>query len=403
MTMMHGIEEKAHIHAKDRRECALLSNQTVYSHPHETIIPEIHTGPPIFYAKTPLTEGWVVRRSETLRAIYNDTENFHKKGNSGFARLIGEDWSVIPTELDPPIHSAFRSSLNPVYSPSKMAALDGAVRERARTLIDRFRAKGGCEFIQDFAVSFPVSIFLDLIGLPQDRTDEFLKYETTLLRDPNIDHRVASVMAVKQILVEAIEERKVNPTDDLISKTLALEVDGRRWTDREVFGHCFNLYLGGLDTVTANLSLHFHHLATHPADQKTMRTNAPVQNVVAVEELLRAYAAVTTLRIVSKPVQVEGAQMMPGDLVFMTTPLAGRDPEGYEHVNDVRLDRKPTHVTLGHGIHRCLGQHLARRELQIAIDEFTRAIPDFRIEGGYKVPFFWGNVIHVSELPLIWN
>ena len=400
---MYPIRGKDHIRADDVRECALFSNTLVHHHPHETIIPEIHTGPAIFYTKTPLSEGWVVRRNEDLRRIYSDTENFHKKGNSGFARMIGEDWDVIPTELDPPIHTAFRTALNPMYSPSKMSALEVIVRERARALINGLKEKGSCEFVQDFAVSFPISIFLDLLGLPQDRTEEFLRYETTLLREPDMSQRIASVTAVKQILLEAIEERKRNPADDLISKTLALTVDGRPWTDREVFGHCFNLYLGGLDTVTANLGLQFHHLATHPEDQTIMRSNSSLQNVVAVEELLRAYAAVTTNRIVSKPIEIDGVQLMPGDVVFMSTPLAGRDPESYEQVNDIVLSRKPTHVTLGHSIHRCLGQHLARRELQIAIEEFLKVIPDFRIEAGFDVPFFWGSVIHVSELPLVWN
>lgn len=401
MTQSTGIKE--HIRAEDIRDCALFSNAIVYRNPHETIIPEIHNGPSIFYTKTPLSEGWVVRRHETLRKIYSDAENFHKKGASGFARMIGEDWAVIPTELDPPIHSSFRAALNPMYSPSRMASLDQSVRQRAQDLIGQFKATGGCEFIQDFAVSFPVSIFLDLIGLPQDRTAEFLNYETALLRDENRDHRTASVLAVKQILLDAIAERKKNPTDDLISQTLALEVDGRPWSDREVFGHCFNLYLGGLDTVTANLGLHFHHLATHVDDQQTMRSNSFTQNVVAVEEFLRAYAAVTTVRLVSRRVEVEGVTMMPGDTVYMSTPLAGRDPEAYEDVNEVKLDRKPAHVTLGHGIHRCLGQHLARRELQIAIDEFLKAIPEFQVETGYQVPFHWGNIIHVSELPLVWR
>ena len=108
---------------------------------------------------------------------------------------------------------------------------------------------------------------------------------------------------------------------------MELEVNGRKWNDMEVFGHCFNLYLGGLDTVTANLSLQFRHLADNPHDQQTMRENSPSQNVVAVEELLRAYAAVSTQRIVSKEHQLDGNTLLPGDVVSMSTPLAGRDPE----------------------------------------------------------------------------
>src|SRR3546814_5640454 len=82
----------------------------------------------------------------------------------------------------------------------------------------------------------------------------------------------SSDLSVKDLLLETIAERKKNPGDDLISKALQNEVDGRKWTDREIFGHTFNLYIGGLDTVTTNLSLHFRHLADNPKDQQSMRS-----------------------------------------------------------------------------------------------------------------------------------
>jgi cytochrome P450 len=153
--------------------------------------------------------------------------------------------------------------------------------------------------------------------------------------------------------------------------------------------------------VTANLGLHFHHLATHAEDQEMLRAQ-PSKVVVAIEELLRAYPAVTTLRICRNPYTLDGVTIMPGDYVAMSTPLAGRDPDLYDQPNQVRLDRKPSHLTLGFGIHRCLGQHLARRELQIAMQEFLAAIPSFSIEPGFRVPFFLGNVIHVEQLRLVW-
>ncbi|WP_336971120.1 cytochrome P450 [Sphingobium aromaticiconvertens] len=395
----------AHVDPARAGHCALFDRKIVYESPYETIIPQIHEGPAVFYADNISFQqpGWVVRRHEDLKKIYNDAENFHKSGNTGFARLIGEDWSIIPTELDPPVHTGFRQALNPIFSPSKMMQLDEMVRTRARHFIDKFKDKGSCEFVADFAINFPISIFLDLIGLPQERTAQFLDWENKLLHGTDLDARISSVHAVKNLLLETIADRKKRPGDDLISKTLALEVDGRKWTDDEVFGHCFNLYIGGLDTVTSNMSLHFQHLATHPEDQARMRDNSFSQNVVAIEELLRAYAAVSTNRICSKPYEIDGQTMMPGDYVIMSTPLAGRDPEAYDAPNEVRLGRKPTHVTLGHGIHRCLGQHLARRELQTAIEEFLKAIPRFSIEPGFKTPFFLGNVIHVPVLPLTWN
>lgn len=391
--------------ARDMIHCALFDRKVIYDNPHETIVPAVHQGPAVFYADNVAFNkpGWVVRRSEDLRKIYADTENYHKSGNTGFAQMIGESWDIIPTELDPPVHTAYRSALNPLYSAGQMMKLDGKVRERARELIAKFKDKGECEFVQDFAILFPITIFLELIDLPVERLEQFLEWENQLLRGTDVAVQIASVRAVKELLLETIAERRKNPGDDLISKCMTLEVDGRKWNDSEVFGHAFNLYLGGLDTVTANLSLQFRHLADNPQDQQTMRENAPAQNVVAVEELLRAYAAVSTQRIVSKEHELDGHTLLPGDVVSMSTPLAGRDPEAYDNPQDVRLDRKPMHVTLGHSLHRCLGQHLARRELQTAIEEFVKVIPMFRVQEGFRVPWFTGNVIQVNELPLRWG
>jgi cytochrome P450 len=391
--------------AREMRHCALFDRKIVYENPHETIIPAIHDGPAVFYSDNISINqpGWVVRRAEDLRRIYADTENYHKSGNTGFARMIGEEWDIIPTELDPPVHTAYRSALNPIYAPSQMMKLDVKVRERARELIATFKDKGECEFVQDFAILFPITIFLEMIDLPVERLGQFLEWENQLIRGTDRDIQIASVRAVKELLMETIAQRRRNPGDDLISKTMTLEIDGRKWNDMEVFGHCFNLYLGGLDTVTANLSLQFRHLAENPHDQQTMRENSPSQNVVAVEELLRAYAAVSTNRIVSKDHELGGQKLLAGDMVIMSTPLAGRDPEAYDNPQGVRLDRKPAHVTLGHSIHRCLGQHLARRELQTAIEEFVKAVPMFRVPEGFRIPWFTGNVVQINELPLRWG
>jgi cytochrome P450 len=400
-----AIDIPAHVDPAIVRHCALFDRRPTYDNPYETVIAEIHRGPAVFFADNISVNqpGWVVRRGVDIRRLYADTENFTKRGNTGFAALIGEDWDMIPTELDPPVHHGFRSQLAPIYSPSRMMSLQGSIGHRANEIIDRFRTRGECEFVRDFAVTFPVSIFLDLIGLPQDRLHELVKWVKDLIHGDQHDLRVASVFAIKELLIETVAERRRNPGDDLISQAMTLEVDGRKWTDREVFGHAFNLYIGGLDTVTSNLGLHFWHLATHPEDQETMRRNDYNANVVAIEELLRAYAAVSNYRICAKRYELDGQVMMPGDYLVVSSPLAARDPELYDNPHEIRLDRRPSHVALGNGVHRCLGQHLARRELQTAIEEFFRAIPTFTVEPGFKVPFFLSGVIHIDELPLRWG
>jgi cytochrome P450 len=394
-----------HVDPSTMRHCELFDRKLTYDNPHEVIIPRIHEGPAVFFADNIMFKqpGWVVRRNADLKTIFADSEHFSKNGSSGFSKLIGEDWVVMPTELDKPHHTAFRSAVNPLFSPSKMMGWQDKVSQRATELIDQFKDKGECEFIRDFAIPFPISIFLDLIGLPQDRLWQFYDWEQKLLHTTQNDDRIASTRAIKALLVETIADRKKNPGDDMISQVLTIEIDGRKPTDEEIFGFCFNLYIGGLDTVTSNIGLHFNHLANHPEHQRQMRENTAEQNVVAIEELFRAYGATSTLRFCIKEAEVGGCRIMPGDAVIMSTPLAGRDPEAWEAPQEVRLDRRPIHLTLGGGFRRCLGQHLVRRELQTSIEQFLRAIPEFRIEPGYKVGFFLSNVLHIPELPLTWR
>jgi cytochrome P450 len=397
-------EIPSHVPPELVRAYPLGERKIILDNPFETLIPEVHEGPEVFFVKgihQVYGAGWVVRRAEDLRAIYEDNEHFTKKGFSGFAAAVGEDWSVIPTELEPPLHTEFRRALNKLFTPRKMGELDGMVRQRARELIDRFKGQGECDFVQAFSVPFPVMIFLELLGLPVDRMDQFLEWERQLLHSNDVQERVKGVRAVKAYLLEAIEERRRHPADDLITNALNLQVEGRSLTPMEVFGHCFNLYVGGLDTVGTNLGWHFYHLATHPEFQYSLRADARLVKP-AIEELLRAYASVTTFRICTKETKIRGVTIKPGDKVAMATPLAGRDPEEYDRPQEVRVDRNPRHLSFGAGIHSCLGLHLARRELTVAMEEMFAAVPPFRVKPGAEIPYFVGGIHHLEALPIQW-
>ncbi len=384
----------------------LTTRDIRYVNPHKEIIPKLHEGPPIFYGTNifpvPPGGGWVLTRAEDLKAVYENTDAFIKKGNAEFASMIGESWDVIPTELDPPKHTAFRRALDPVFSPKEMAKLENKVSGRAEELIAKFKDKGEVDFIRDFAIPFPVTIVLDLLGLPVERMDEFLGWEHNLLHTSIPEDRRNAIITLKQYLLEEIEKREKNPTDDLISNALNMEAEGRKWTKEEVFGHCFNLFIGGLDTVTANLGFHFHHLATHLDDQQQLRED-PAKIELAVMEFMRAYAAVTTIRICNKETKIHGVTIKPGERVAMSTPLGSNDPEAFDNPTEVRLDRRPVHLSFGHGIHRCLGAHLARRELKVAMKDMLTELPEFRLKPGFEVPYLMSNVMHIQELPLVWD
>ena len=232
----------------------------------------------------------------------------------------------------------------------------------------------------EFAFRFPTSVFLELMSLPMDRVDEFLSWEKKLLHSDNLADIADGVRSIRDHLLGVIEERRRHPGEDFISIGLAARIEGRSLSADELMGFCFGLFVGGMDTVSTNMGLHFRHLAQNKAHQDRLRAN-PTEIPVALEELLRAYSAVTTFRTCIKPVQIAGVQIMPGDKVAMATTLANRDPEAFSQPNEVQLDRNPRQMTFGYGPHRCVGAPLARRELTTAMEEFLDDDSGVPLEG----------------------
>ena len=135
-------------------------------------------------------------------------------------------------------------------------------------------------------------------------------------------------------------------------------------------------------------------------DQSALRAR-PELIPNAIEELMRAYGAVTTFRTCVKETVIRGVTVKPGDKIAMSTTLAGRDEQEFPNPAEVRYDRKPRHLSFGYGPHICVGMHLARREMRIAMEEFLARIPEFRVAPGHKVRCHLG-MIQPVELPLVW-
>ena len=376
---------------------------TTREDPFAAWAPAVHEGPGIFYAPHAYPGGspaWIVRRVEDLRKIYFDTETFSSKDFSPFSKLVGDTWTNLPVEIDPPEHAKYRAFINPLFTPSAMNKLEGRIRGYAVDYIEAFRESGQCEFMADFAFEFPIKVFLELMDLPLSHTKLFLEWEYGLLPAMDLATIADATRNVVAFLREQIEDRRKNPRGDIISYALGVEVDGRKLNDDELVGFTFNLFIGGLDTVSTNMGNQFVHLARNPQDQQFLREN-PARIPHAIDELMRAYAAVTTFRTCTKETEFGGVKMMPGDKVAVHTTLAGRDPEEFPQPEQVRFDRNPRHVSFGFGPHMCVGMHLARREMRIAIEEFVARIPQFGIKPGHEVEYHLGMIQPVT-LPLVW-
>jgi cytochrome P450 len=394
----------AHVPESLVRPFPFIFGTTTEQDPFNDLVPPIHEGPEIFYARHAYPGGtgaWIVRRTQHLRELYFDTEHFSNKDFSPFAKLIGENWGNLPAETDPPMHALYRAFVNPIFTPKAMAKLESRIRDYARQYILAFRDKGECEFMADFAFEFPIKVFLELMGLPAELTPQFLEWEMGLLHNHDLGAIAVATRSVVTYLREQIEDRRANPRDDLITFGVQAKIEGRDLTEDELVGFTFNLFIGGLDTVSTNIGLQFRHLAEHPNHQAALRAN-PAQIPEAIEEMMRAYAAVTTFRTCKEEIVFNGVQMMPGDKIAMSTTLAGRDPAEYDRPNEIVLDRRPKHVSFAYGPHLCVGMHLARREMRIAMEEFLSLVPPFRIKPGAVIRSYLGMIQPVT-LPLIWD
>jgi cytochrome P450 len=364
----------------------------------------IENAPQLFWAPNlfPGGDGWVVNDSEEIKRLFFDTEHFSNKGKFPIKKFAKRDFITIPSQADPPDHTFYRQLINPMFTPKRMASLEDGIRTHARHFADKLRDRNECEFLDDFAFEFPIRVFLLMMGLPVEMTRQFLAWERQLIRGADVKVVADVIEDVCCYLEEEIKARQANPRDDLISFGVQAEYKGRKMTDTELLGYCFSLFLGGLDTVSANMSHHFVHLAKNPAHQRYLRED-PSRIAEGVDELARAYAVVIQMRDCVKDTEIMGQPIKVGDKLTLATPLVNRSPKEFERPKEVDFGRKPRHITFGTGPHLCLGIHLARRELRIALEEVFKAIPEFHLKPGTKMEYDLGGVIQPFEVPLVWG
>lgn len=317
----------------------------------------------------------------------------------------------IPIMLDPPGHTKWRHVLGLYFSPGRINSLESEQRAFAAELIERFRAQGKCDFYADFAAVFPTTIFLQIMGLPIDRLDDFLVWEAKILHatpksDPDRSIAVGAMMEVMGYFADLITQKREDPStrgDDIVSHAIDWKVDGASPSDQDLLSCMLLLFMAGLDTVAGQLSYAFYHLATHPADRHKIVAD-PTIIPLAVEELVRAYPIVQTARIATRDIDFHGCPIKQGDMVAFPLGMANRDPQEHPRGGTVDFDApRPRHIGFGAGPHRCLGSHLARQEMAVVLDVWHRLIPDYEVADAAAVVEHSGGVYSLDRLPLCWE
>jgi cytochrome P450 len=328
---------------------------------------------------------------------------------------LGTERPMIPQQIDPPAQTRYRRLLDPHFSRRKMELLAPAIRSQANALIDGLEARGGCEFDSEFAVPLPCAAFLSLLGLPLSDLSVFLEIKDDIIR-PGQRKGVAFLPIAESTAIRAaagrrlyayfeavIDDRTPRPSDDLLSSLVHAEIDGEKLTREEILDICFLLLLAGLDTVTATLGCSIAYLARHP-EQRRRIVDDPSLIPGAVEELLRWETPVTGVpRIATQDLTLHGVEIKQGSIVNFLLGAANTDAAHFRDADEVDFARERNiHLAFGSGPHRCLGSHLARMEMRVALEEWHRRIPDYAIAPG-EAPRYSAGIREVMHLPLVWT
>jgi cytochrome P450 len=256
------------------------------------------------------------------------------------------------------------------------------------------------------------------MGLPEEELQMFLHLRDGILHTEKIDPAAVTDAEVRQRVQQEtgqqiydyfgnlVDERTKRPTDDVISRFVQHEIDGDRLTKDDILDICFLFLIAGLDTVSDSLTCFYAYLAQHP-EQRQRIVDDPSLIPSAVEELLRWESPVPggVPRIAIEDVELpSGEKIKAGTAVQISYGAANVDPTAFEDAFAVRLDRPANpHIAFGGGVHRCLGSHLARRELRITLREWHQRIPEYWLTPGHEQLEWPPGLRHVKDLMLSWK
>ncbi len=352
---------------------------------------------------------WLALTHAHVREIAYDTEHFTSEGI-----IVGTDRPTVPRPAgaappitsDPPFHAPARRLLLPAFAPKRVEVLEADIRALCRAQLDAL-CPGGCppamlDAARDYARDIPVAVIARMIGLPAEDGELFRSFLSDLLEDVNLPpaQLAANRDRLDAYLDVQIAAHRQHPRDDLISFLIDARLDGQPLAPQHIRGSIALMLLAGIDTTWSVIGSSLWHMASHPADLKRF-VDEPGLVPSAVEEFLRAFAPATMARLVVDDLDFHGHPMKKNDWVLLPFAAANRDPAAFDDADEIRLDREPNrHAAFGLGIHRCIGSNLARLELRVALEEFTRRFPAFELADPAAVKWSVGQIRGPRSLAL---
>ena len=330
---------------------------------------------------------WALTRHADVRSVDRDFQAFSSEPTilipDGFDGAMFPDAKMM-LMMDPPEHTAFRKVIRSEFTRPAAEGKETRLRQLARQIVNEVIERGECDFVAEVAGEMPSYVIAELMGLPLDDGRELYKLTEIIHSSPEAleaNERVGAVFKMFDYASEVIKEKRDRPADDQASRLLNAEVEGRRLNDNEFRLFFMLLIDAGGDTTRNLLAGGVWALQQSPDQRAWLMADVDGRLASAREELLRFVSPVIYMRRTARTdVQVGQTPIRKGDKVVMYFGAANRDPEAFEHPDTLDLTRTPNeHVAFGGGPHVCLGQHLARLEIDAILQEVLMRMPDVEI------------------------
>ncbi len=350
--------------------------------------------------------GWLPTRYEDVAAIAYDTDRFTSRSiimsNFRPPREIAPVGVAPPISSDPPFHHDARKLLLGAFTKTSIARQEPATRAFCHSLIDAFEGQEVVDAASDYAQHIPMRVIADMLGFPPEDGPKFAEFVENTLEGINLppEERIARMEKQGDYLLAQVHDHLDNPRDDLTTYLINAELYGRKLEPSHVVGAMTLLLIAGIDTTWSAIGASLWHLARTPSDLRRLVAE-PALLPTAMEEFLRAYAPVTMARLVRDDMHWHGVDMLADDWILLSFPAANRDEAQFDRAGEVIIDREVNrHAAFGLGIHRCLGSHLARMELRVALEVWLERVPEFTLADPAAVRWSAGQIRGPRALPL---
>ncbi|HTX96307.1 MAG TPA: cytochrome P450 [Mycobacterium sp.] len=348
---------------------------------------------------------FIVYRYEEAQQMLRDNETFSSAAViAAFGPVLGER---VMLGMDEPVHGRLRSLISKAFSQKALARWeDELVGRVANGLIDKFAANGKADLVKEFTFDYPSQTIAGLLGLPEEDYPQFQRWSISLLSwILNPERGLAASAALCDYFAPILQARRAQPKDDLISALAQAEIDGQKLEDEEIYSFLRLLLPAGVETTYRALGNLLLALLSDSAQLTAVRADRSLLPQ-AIEEAVRWEPPLLTItRVATRDTRLGGVPIPAGSTVMPMLGAANRQEDRYPNPDTFDIFRAPRgHLGWGHGVHVCLGMHLARLEMRTAVNLLLDRLPNLRLDPDGDDPHIRGQVFRSpTALPVLFD